>query len=162
MVVSFALILIAAASSRAMQLGEAWTQPTSEMLGDRNADLRARSSERYLVARGDFDGDGQPDRAAVMVRAGSGEAAVLLYLANRLASPLVLQTLGARNLAQIGIETVKAGIYQPSCARQGGADCDPSTRITLPHEGISLFTFEGPATYYWIDAQQVKSAVIAS
>ncbi len=73
----------------------------------------------------------------------------------------VLNTFSSTNVGHLGIRTVKPGTYQPACARRAGVDCDPSTRITIPNDGISLFIFEGSATYFWLEGDQARS-VLAS
>ena len=144
-------VCLIGATSQAQPIREAWAAPTTADLGDIDQGFRAESPERYLIAHGDFNGDGEQDRAAIVVRRASGEAAVLLYLAGRDQAPLVLNAFPSANISQLGIRTLKPGTHQPACARRGGADCDPATRITIPNDGISLFISEGSATYYWLD-----------
>jgi hypothetical protein len=150
-------ICLFALSLKADQGGEVWAPPTYTEVGETNAELRANSPDRYLSTLGDFNGDGQQDRAAIVVRRSSDEAAVLVYLSGRIQGPIVLRTFPSAAIRHTGIASVKPGSYRPACARGGGADCDPATRVTLPHDGVSIFTFESSATYYWLEGDQVRS-----
>lgn len=152
-----AIVGLLALPSRAQQNGEAWTPPTSDELGAANRELRAKSPDRYVSTRGDFNGDGQQDRAAIVVRRARGEAAVVVYLSGSGQEPVVIRTFPFTSIGQVGIITIAPGSYQPACARGGGADCDPATRVNIPRDGISLFTFESSATYYWLEGDEVRS-----
>jgi hypothetical protein len=155
--VAVTIVFLFSPAPHAQQAGEVWAPPTVAELGETNQQFRAKSPDRYLISHGDFNGDGQQDRAAIVVRHSGAEAAVLIYLAGRTHGPLVLDTLRSATISQLGIQTVKPGTYQPACARGGGVNCDPGTRVTIPNDGVSIFTFEGPATYYWLEADQVRS-----
>ena len=69
----------------------------------------------------------------------------------------MLRTFPSTEIAQVGIEKVAPGSYQPACARRGGVDCDPATRVVIPCDAVSLFTFESSATYYWLEGDSVRS-----
>ena len=143
----------------AQQAPDGWTVAFLADADDPNARLRDLPPDRYLIARGDFDGDGAQDRASLSVRQSGREAAVLIHLAGRPGPPIVVQKLGADVISRMGIATVKPGVYRPGCARGVGIDCDPATRVTLPHDGVRVFTFESHSTYCWLEGDEIRSVI---
>lgn len=129
--------------------------PSERDLNTTDLALRTASPERYLRADGDFDGDGLQDRAVLMVRRESNDAGVVLYRDGK--EPLVVRTFPLRQVAAVGIETVRPGSYQPACARGAGVDCPSGTRISIPHDAISVFTFESGAVYVWFEGERVMT-----
>ena len=101
---------------------------------------RAADPERYLVLNGDFDGDGKPDQARLLVR-GDGKAfALFVKLAAREAALKLDEFPDIKKLPAIGIKRVGPGEYPTACAR--GYDCaeDEPRYIRVTHRGNRLFS----------------------
>ncbi len=110
---------------------------------------------------GDFDGDGKPDEARLLVR-GDGKAfALFVKLASR-KSPLKLDEFAdIKMLPATGIKPVAPADYPTACARglrlrRGRATlhpCDPSTAIDYFHHDAS------DRYYYWSDSRHAFAQV---
>src|ERR1700722_12965198 len=104
------------------QSWRSWRLPTAAELGNAE-DQKWRQDDpgRYLVVTGDFDGDGKPDEARLMVR-GDGKAfALFVKLGAREAAQKLDEFPDMSKLAAIGIKRVAPATYPTACAR--GLDC---------------------------------------
>jgi len=156
------LIVIAISSLAAQNGGPSWRPPTAAELGSAE-DQKWREEDdpaRYLVVTGDFDGDGKPDQARLMVR-GDGKAfALFVKLAAKSAAIKLDEFPDIRMLPAIGIKRVAPATYPTACAR--GIDCaeDEPRYIRVKHDGIDFFKVESANTYYfWNDVRHAFSQV---
>jgi len=112
-----------------------------------NAKLRAndKTGSGYTQAIGDFDGDGKPDHASLKLeKPGSTAFKLVVALSTDAGGEHVLKS-GA-NIQAVGIQTVKPGRYKTACGQGAGtADASCGEAVNVPHDGISLFTFESAA-----------------
>src|SRR6218665_987132 len=109
-----------------------------------NAQLRAndKTGSGYTQAVGDFDGDGEPDHASLKLEKPGGTAFKLVVaLSGDAGVERVLKS--GENIQAVGIETVKPGRYKSACGKGAGvATAECVEAVNVPHDGISLFTFE--------------------
>jgi hypothetical protein len=102
------------AFAQAQRVPEGWRQPTAS---EATESWRRKSATKYLVVRGDFDGDGKPDTALLLVN-GAGSKFALFIL---LASDRHWQQVGEENdvklLDSMGISLVKPGRYETACGK---------------------------------------------
>ena len=112
-----------------------------------NAQLRANDNtgSGYTQAVGDFDGDGKPDHASLKLeKPGSTAFKLVVALSGEAGVERVLKS--GENTQTVGIETVKPGRYKTACGKgAGAATADCVDAVNVPHDGISLFTFESAA-----------------
>ena len=149
-----ALILLVLATATSAK-DDSWRPPTNAELGSA-ADQKWREAEpdRFLIVRGDFDGDGKADEARLMVR-GDGKAfALFVKLAARAEAEKLDEFPDLSRLPNLGIKRVAPDHYPTACAR--GLDCaeDEPRYIDLRHDGIDYFRHDQfNRYYYWNDSR---------
>src|ERR1039457_2058485 len=158
-VVNVLLLIVLMSSAAAAQKDllrlQPWRPPTAAELGaPQEQKWREDDPGRYLVVTGDFDGDGKPDEARLVVR-GDGKAFALFVKLGARDTVLKLDEYpDIKMLPFIGIKRVAPGEYPTACAR--GYDCaeDEPRYIHVNHDAIDFFKVESAATYYyWNDTR---------
>lgn len=120
-----------------------------DVYGYEDMKLRNASPNLYLMAEGDYDGDGVRD-VAVFVKTADGKADAVVVSGKtkqiyRLERGIDLKVA----MPRMGVRTVKPGTYQTACGKGSGderAPCEPS--VTARHDAVEVFTFEVGATLY--------------
>ena|SRR5438034_11752653 len=127
-----------------------WRAPTEE---ETNQDWRNDDANRYLVAHGDFNGDGTPDEARLLVKAdGSGMALFAFVSWNGSSIPILLDEIDKDGwLDAMGVSLAPPGRYRTACGK-GYVDCEPGEpeELHLQHPAIDYFK-EGSANsfFHW-------------
>lgn len=146
--IGLAASLARAGTSTLSALG--WRVPTKDELAQ---SWRDRSSERFALVRGDFDGDGQPDEARLMVSEDGKRIAVVVKLTTSGIHVLgVTARTGSWNpLVSMGITVLAPGRYLTTCGK-GYAACESDTpdEIELRWAGIDFFTEESADSVFYI------------
>src|ERR1019366_7454215 len=153
-VVNVLLLIVLMSSAAAAQKDllrlQPWRPPTAADLGTQEEQKwRQDSAAHYLVMTGDFDGDGKPDEARLVVR-GDGKAFALFVKLGARDTVLKLDEYpDIKMLPSIGIKRVAPGEYPTACAR--GYDCaeDEPKYIRVNHEAIDYFEPNGTEHYYY-------------
>ncbi|MDD5711204.1 MAG: hypothetical protein PHY31_00435, partial [Smithellaceae bacterium] len=127
-----------------------WRTPAPADLGQ-NSTWRDKDPDRYLVVKGDFDGDGEEDIARLLIDDEHNKIGVFVALSSRgrNAAPLQVETIGNEKMIEIfGIELVSPGSYWTACGK-GYWNCakDEPAKIHLTHPAINLFSYESASTY---------------
>ncbi len=140
---------------------QTWRPPTVAELGTpQDQKWRDASSTRYLTLTGDFDGDGKPDEARLMVR-GDGKAYALFVKLATNDTPIKLDEFpDIRKLPTIGIKNVAPDTYPTACAR--GLDCaeDEPRYIRVIHDAIDYFDHDVfDRYYYWNESRHAFAQV---
>ncbi len=115
---------------------------------------------RYLVLTGDFDGDGKPDEAHLLVRADGKAFALFVKLAARDAAVKLDEFPDIKMLAGHRHQAGRAGDYPTACAR--GLDCaeDEPRYIRVRHDAIDYFHHDVvDHYYYWNDVRHAFAQV---
>jgi len=154
-VLAMGLLLTVMAPIAAKGGAESWRPPSAAELGSASDQKwRAADPDRFLVVKGDFDGDGKPDEARLMVR-GDGKAyAIFVKLASQPEPQKLDEFPDVSKLPPLGIKRVVPDRYPTACAR--GLDCaeDEPQYITLRHDGIDYFRHDQfNRYYYWNDSR---------
>jgi hypothetical protein len=145
--------LFCALQAPAGELPRGWSEPTAKEV---SGAWRDKNASRFLVVRGDFDGDGKPDEARILVN--DTEFGIFVWLGS--SRQLLLLDSGARgSLGNQGIAKTKRGTYKTACGKGYGewacAHGEPKT-LRLTRDAIDLFEDEsGDAVFYW-DANTQK------
>ena len=147
--------LFASAASAQSQptLPDGWERPTNDDLAGPNLGFRKDKPGRFLVAEGDFDGDGVADRAEILVSHISRTYAVYAFTSK---SPAPIQPVDGRiqALEHMGIDTVEPGLTKTACGK-GYDEADPNCKrgvpkVDIPYPSIEYFGFEsGASQFYW-------------
>jgi hypothetical protein len=146
------LIFLAALFSSvavAQELPEGWRRPTrSETSGA----WRKESPTRFLVIKGDFDGDGKQDIAELLVNPSIKQFGVFVKLAGAGQwQPLITFDLDA--IGRYAIDFVKPGKYKTACGKGYGdyacAHGEPDF-LVLKHPAVDfIYTHSGDIIDYW-------------
>ncbi len=110
-----------------------WRVPAASEVGaGRLANAMGRG---HLTVEGDFNGDGQMDRARLLVKRGGHRFGLFVFLSSRTGTPktCLLHEDNIELLKRIGIQLVKPGKYETLAAR--------STRTLVGITTCRLFTW---------------------
>lgn len=136
-----------------MGLPTGWRMPTKLELGD---DWRQRDAEKFSVATGDFNGDGIPDRALLLVSRRGKRAGLYVFLSEGVG--FKVHALDVRNSTEIlpamGIAKIIAGRYKTACGK-GYWACkknEPS-ELLVQHDALEYFKTESASSYFYWDGQ---------
>jgi hypothetical protein len=158
------LMSSAAAAQKDLRRVQPWRPPTAAELGTpQEQKWREDDPARYLLMTGDFDGDGKPDEARLMVRADGKAIALFVKLGARDTALKLEEFPDIKMLPSIGIKRVAPDEYPTACAR--GFDCaeDEPRYIRFNHEAIDYFQRDGAERYYyWNDMRHafVQAGII--
>lgn len=121
------------------------------------------ASESGKHARGDYDGDGQIDRADFF----ESNEGVLTLLVRRAAAPNAPANIWGGDIASFpffDLSTAPPGTYRTMCHVYGEGACGTTVpeQVTLMHDGIIVHALEGPAEflYYW-DGSTFQNIIIS-
>jgi|SRR5208282_3521946 hypothetical protein len=164
-VIDVLLLLVLASSAGIAQAqslaARGWRNPTAAELGSaEDQKWREVDPTRYLVLHGDFDGDGKPDEARLMVRADGKAFALFVKLAAHDAALKLDEFPDIKMLPSMGIKRVAPDTYPTACAR--GIDCaeDEPRYIHVTHEAIDYFQHDVvDHYYYWNDVRHAFAQV---
>jgi hypothetical protein len=134
-------------------LPDGWERPIDADLAGPNLKFRQNKPQRFLRADGDFDGDGQADRAEILVNRQNRTFAVYAF-ASKLPAPIELADGNITDVGRMGISAAKPGRTMTACGK--GYDVgDPGCKkgvpfIYTPFPSIEYFGFEsGGSQFYW-------------
>jgi len=159
------LLIVLMSAPAAAQKGstrmQPWLPPTAADLGTpEEQKWRESDPARFLVVTGDFDGDGKPDEARIVVR-GDGKAfALVVKLSSRDSAIKLDEFPDIKLLPSIGLKRVAPGEYPTACAR--GYDCaeDEPRYIRVKHDAIDYFQNDvAEHYYYWNDTRHAFAQV---
>jgi hypothetical protein len=135
-----------------------WRKPTTKDLAD-NLDWRKEDPQLYLVAKSDFDGDGETDIAELLINDKNNRMGLFVKLSNQPdGEPIKLEEFDGKVWIEvIGIEVAGSGEYRTACGK-GYFDCregEPEILI-LKMPAINLFNFEGANSFFVWDEKNHK------
>jgi hypothetical protein len=149
----FVLVFLVATLQTALaaqDLPKGWRPPNKAEASD---EWRNKSPTRFLTVRGDFNGDGKPDIAELLVNPSRKRWALFV----KLGSSTSWQRVGDENemdwLRGMGIKLVKPGRYETACGKGYGEDfCahgEPKF-LKISSDAIDLFKEESADSIaYW-------------
>jgi hypothetical protein len=132
--------------------GGGWRPVTLDSLqGTVNYEYRTGDRGDGLSAQGDFDGDGEADRAVLVSDEAAGKYAVRVEFSS--GEEHIVAEANLADLPLVGLSTVPAGVYQTACGKGLGACPDDAAQvIDLAHDGFTLAAFESASrTFWWED-----------
>ncbi len=138
----------------AQDVPTAWRRPTPEEVSDV---WRDKNPTRFTVVNGDFDGDGKPDSAELLVNSASNQFGLFVRLAATGKWEMISKPLDAMWLPHFGIDLVKPGKYPTACGKTYGlyacAHGEPE-ELKVPNGAIDLFYREKSESYYYWDKKE--------
>ncbi len=131
--------------------GSVWRAPRPDDLG-RGSEWRAKDVNRYLLVRGDFDGDGREDVARLLINDEDDEIGFFVTMGASKAPALLLETIRDRRMLEVlGIGLARPGTYATACGK-GYWKCDKGEppRARLENPGIDFFAHgKGNSFFIW-------------
>jgi hypothetical protein len=147
----------------AQQLPTDWRRPTS---AEAEHEWRQKSQKRFLVVRGDFDSDGKPDAAELLVNASGSQFALFVRLASTGKWQSVNEPIDIKSFDRFGIDLVKPGKYKTACGKGYGdyacAHGEPDV-LKLSAPAIDLFyTESSDSIFYWDQSSKAFRQILMS
>jgi hypothetical protein len=144
----FVFVISACCSAFAQEsLPDGWRKPSRAETAEA---WRAKSATRFLVVRGDFDGDGQEDLALLLVHDAGKRVAVFARLSGQPNAWQMIHEAGA-SVRGLGIKIARPRNVETLCSADPSA-CAPETPKTLQlvHPAIEFFVWgEASSIFYW-------------
>jgi hypothetical protein len=139
---------------------EGWRFPTDADYTDSWQAFRAFIPVPFHI-QADFNGDGLPDDAWILLSAQHKAWGLFVFLAQQEGPPKVIaldKNPGTNKPQYMGIKVVLAGDYKTACGKDRFA-CgrgEPEV-LHLAQPAINYFLFEGANSFFWWDAQDAQS-----
>lgn len=141
---------------RAQELPSGWRRPTR---AESSGQWRQKSQTRFVVVKGDFDGDGKLDSAELLVNPSTKQLGPFVVLAATFQWQMLDKPYDVGDFDRFGIDFVKPGRYETACGKGYGdwacAHGEPNS-LTLAHPGINFFYTESSNSFYYWD-QKTKA-----
>ena len=157
-----ALLLIAAAGVCAAQdMPSGWSKPAPKLT---RQEFRRKDSNRFLVVTGDFNGDGLPDKALLLVNHRTRKLGFFICLTTPTGCDWHrLEVMDIVFLDVMGIAKVKPGDYETACGK-GYWECDKDEPQTLStkREAVEFFKDESASSVYVYNPTKHKFIPVAT
>lgn len=133
-------------------LPQGWRLPLSHEI---EGYWRNDDPEKYLVVRGDFNGDGALDIARLLVQQSGNGASLYAFISRRHQSPKVYLLDEMKDVAilrAMGIAKAPPGKYNTACGK-GYWKCgeEEVPEILLKNDSINYFKTESASSFYYWD-----------
>ena len=141
-------MLYGGSSSIASQL-DGWRRPTkNDYVGDWLT--YEKENPQPFYAKGDFDGDGKPDEAWILISKDGSSWGVFVFLSGR-PEAILLDKKDATKIKpqSMGISTMSPADYKKICQVRNDPECKT---LMLKNDAIDYFTYESASSvFYWDD-----------
>ena len=135
-----------------ISIPKGWRPPNEAELSD---SWRSNAPDKYSIAVGDFDGDGQPDWAMLLISDRRHSFALFIYSADvnhRYAWHKIDEVFDEHRIHGIGIEVVPPGKYATACGKAYVACKGASSKeIESSNPIINYFKTESANRYVYFD-----------
>jgi hypothetical protein len=158
--ISLALIALAGVCS-AQGLPTGWTMPASKLT---RQEFRRPDPNRFLVAAGDFNGDGVQDKALLLVNERTKKLGFFVCLATETGCDWHrLEVMDIAFLDVMGIAKVKPGQYDTACGK-GYWECgkDEPKKLSTKQDAIEFFKDESAGSVYFYNPKTRKFVSVAT
>jgi hypothetical protein len=160
--ICISVLILATGVAFGEDLPQGWRSPTRAEAGD---SWREKSPTRFLTVKGDFDGDGKPDAAELLVNPSTNQFALFVKLGSS-AWRMLDRPGHVKSLGRFGIDLVRPGKYETACGKGYGdyacAHGEPDY-LVLSRPAIDfIYTESSDSIFYWDDRQRKFVEVLMS
>ena len=154
-VILILLLLISCLSDLGHMKG--WREPGSSEAGE---GWRSKDVNRYLVVKGDFNGDGIMDEARLLVRTKGDGMGLFVFISQKdhKFQTFLLDEIREKDFIQVmGISKIKPGRYKTACGK-GYWECRNGEvpEILIKNDSLDYFKFESANSYFFWDEKSEK------
>ena len=124
-----------------------WRKPVAtEITGT----WRSKIPTKFLIVKGDFDGDGRPDLAEILVSASAKQSSLFVRLSGN-GDWQAIHSLGS-GIGDIGIDLVRPGNYKTVCYADPSLCAQDAPQIVnLTTDAIGLFSHGSTSSFFFFD-----------
>lgn len=143
-----AMILTVLLAFAQKSVPDGWRQPT---VAEAKGDWRNKSATRFLVVKGDFDGDGHDDLAELLVSDSDKKFALFVSLSSEHDDWQSIHG-GRGPVANFGIRVVRPGKHDTLCSDDPSiCAADTAKSLDLANNAIEFFTYRQASSIFWWD-----------
>jgi hypothetical protein len=138
-----------------------WTKPPAELTLQ---DFRRKDPNHFLVAAGDYNGDGIQDKAFLLVNQHSHKLGFFICLTTAIGCDWYrLEVMDIAFLDVMGIATVKPGRYETACGK-GYWECgkDEPKKLATKRDAVEFFKDESASSVYVYNSRKQKFVSVAT
>lgn len=154
LICGFIGLLLLVSPAIAASFFDEWRYPNGDdIIGDWEI-FRENGNEVYTTA-GDFNGDGVPDEAWILIKKDNSEWGLFVFLHAEIGPPKIIELdrIKTTDMIPQGMDVwmTPPGFYLSSCARGIGSGCEPGERrsIDLKYPAVAFFRFESHGVYFF-------------
>jgi hypothetical protein len=159
---TIALFLVASAGvSAAQEMPTGWTKPAAKLT---RQDFRRTDPNHFLVATGDFNGDGVQDKALLLVNQRTQKLGFFVCLTTETGCDWHrLETMDIGFLDVMGIAKVKPGQYETACGK-GYWECGKGEpeKLSTKRDAVEFFKDESASSVYVYNPRSHKFFSVAT
>ena len=133
------LIAILSPTAVAQELPHGWRRPAQTEVAQ---SWRMKSPSRFMIVKGDFDGDGKADVAELLIGRSVQQGGLFVWLTSQFNNPAgPIWHADKGGLSNIGIRPAHPGKRETLCSSDP-SECEPQTPayVNLKSNGIELFS----------------------
>lgn len=158
--VSALLVVISCALDNKF-LPQGWRMPGASEIGN---DWRDNAPDGFLIARGDFNGDGIEDEARLLLSKKGNKMGLFAFLSQEAKSFRIIlldEKDDAEYIEVFGVTTVSPGLYKTACGK-GYWECNEAEtpEIFIKYDAIDYFKIESANCYFYWDSQTKSFKII--
>jgi hypothetical protein len=145
----------------AQEMPNGWTKPAAKLT---RQDFRRTDPNHFLLATGDFNGDGVPDKALLLVNQRTQKLGFFVCLTTETGCDWHrLETMDIAFLDVMGIAKVEPGQYETACGK-GYWECgkDEPEKLSTKRDAVEFFKDESASSVYVYNPRTRKFFSVAT
>jgi hypothetical protein len=145
----------------AQEMPNGWTKPAAKLT---RQDFRRTDPNHFLLATGDFNGDGVPDKALLLVNQRTQTLGFFVCLTTETGCDWHrLETMDIAFLDVMGIAKVEPGQYETACGK-GYWECgkDEPEKLSTKRDAVEFFKDESASSVYVYNPRTRKFFSVAT
>lgn len=157
----FVFVILSVNLCVAQQLPPGWTKPPAKLTDQR---FRREDPNHFLKVTGDFNGDGTPDTALLLINQQTQKMGFFICLTITTGCDWHrLEVMDIAFLDVMGIAKAKPGSYETACGK-GYWECgkDEPEKLRTKRDAVEFFKDESASSVYFYNSAQHKFVSVAT